>query len=195
MDQVDKRKLKKTAGAIWKLIRGSLHYRFARYLVGAGVLLLAGPPLLHAVLIHVFGIAVDQIGYELSQFWDNAIKWVGIALIVTGISTFFFGERRPKLLDDSFDFTIPDGWSFGDVMRTIARGRVLSFDGFSDEELATPLAEKELIAKNMIEALGLMRSDEITPTLPSFDVYDEGSQIIIRRQNADKEENSKASRR
>jgi len=156
MDEVKKRRLKKSAIDIWRLIRGSLHYRFAVYLVGAGLFLLAGPPILYVILVHLFGIAVDQLGYELSPFWDNTIKVVGIALILVGIVIFIRGEKTPKPIDDAFDFTVPDGWSFEDVMRTIARGRSLLFEGFTDTELATKLAEKELAADNMMDALGLI---------------------------------------
>lgn len=152
-------------------------------------LLLAGPPIVYLILLHVIGIAAAELGQETSQFWDDAIRVVGIVLIGLSVYVFFRGQRVQDVPDDTFDFTIPEGWTFENTMRTIARNHAITFEEFNQEELDTPLRGKELVAANMMDALGMMRSDDITPGVPRFDVIEENSTIKIRKQNAQQEAN------
>ena len=189
MDERKKRQIKNTALSVWKAIKGSLHFRFAKYLIGAGLIALAGPPFAYAIALHVFGMAADQLGYGLNPFWDNVTKGVGVLLILLGIVVFFRGEKTVQPAPDSFDFTIPNGWTFQQTAKTLARGYSLDFEGFSGEELNQSLISREICADNMLEALPLLR-EALEPTFPDFDVVRENSKILIRKRDDNQETHS-----
>jgi hypothetical protein len=181
LDEKRKRQIKSTVLSVWKTLKGSLHFRFARYLIGVGFLALAGPPIIYAIVLHFFGVAADQLGYGLNPFWDDVTKCVGVLLILVGLIVFFRGEKSAPPAQDVFAFTIPKDWTFQQTAITLARGFMIEFQGFTDDDLHQPMQATELQADNMLEAIPLLRDSTTSKNFPDFDVICQNSRISIRK--------------
>ena len=75
-----------------------------------------------------------------------------------GCALFFavwFTFRKVVPPPDAFHFSIPAGWNFKQTVNALARqdGALVEFIGFTDEELVTPLEQRELHTTAAIDAL------------------------------------------
>lgn len=187
MDEITKRRIIRIALDLWRALKGSLHYRFAVFLVGTGAIFLVGPPVFVFILLHIFEISVDQLGYEINPFWENATKFIGVTLVVVGVWLFLRGERLVRPPRDSFDFRSPDGWSFEQVVRTIARRQHVEFVGFLPSELEVKMPRIELAVDDALDAIAVLRERSGSHSVPAFDVALENSIVVVRKKNAHKD--------
>jgi len=125
----------------------------------------------------------------------------GTQYLITGTSGFalalvlwFFFPKFPKTtpsqtppsptpppLVDSLSFSVPDGWTFEQMVFELVQkdGAVPDFDGLTAEEVKTPLRAGKLRTRTIAEAVRQLRSFALTP-IREYDVMVEDSTFKIR---------------
>lgn len=89
----------------------------------------------------------------------------GLEYAVSGTAGFsiflvvWFFYPKAISLDDRIDLSIPDGWTFRTAVDALAKSvdAVVDFQGFTAEELESPLQEREVSARTVAELADKLR--------------------------------------
>lgn len=169
--------------AFWKLLRGNPKLRFASLLVRSGTALAAGPPLVLALAMLFTDVAFPRQPEAIATALAIATPLFGVVLIGLGI-WLFMKQADPPILEDHFGTRLADGQTFEMATRTVLahEKKVVSFSGFSPEELARLVREQELEARNSLIAARALGGLVIgRAPFPDYQVIEQETTIEIRR--------------
>ncbi|HZR31144.1 MAG TPA: hypothetical protein VFA76_04750 [Terriglobales bacterium] len=89
----------------------------------------------------------------------------------------FFYPRVFKL-DDGFEFSIPNGWTFRDTVDRMAQTRhgVSEWRGFTAQEMSALIQRRQISSESLSDAIGQLRLMTVTPdAVRPYDVTREGA--------------------
>jgi S1-C subfamily serine protease len=91
-------------------------------------------------------------------------------------------QNFPVGLEDGFEFSIPAGWTFRDVVDTMTAltSGVSDYQGFTPEELSAPIRNRSIAAKSLKEAIVQLRLiTDKTDAVRPYQVTRKGSMYLL----------------
>ncbi len=165
--------------ALWGLLRGSVHYKFANALVrvGAG---LVGTPLWVTIWNFLETRLFNSPPSRVDVLLQSGAFVVGVVLIWTGIRIFVLAHGPAPKIPDSFAIGIQPGTTFVQGCESICEVEGLTVDlvGFTKTEKAAVLRPQDLRCGDYTQALTALRNLSQTP-LPAYTQSTTGAVVTI----------------
>jgi hypothetical protein len=116
------------------------------------------------------------------MFWLLIVFMAIIAVVVMTVVIVHRPQRNhpPPKAPDSVDVSVPKGWSFEAMARSIGNTRIVQFEGFTGAEMAAELKPQDFQSPNDLEAIKSLRALANGQLRPYDVVQDTSGKFIVR---------------